>query len=111
MKPLPRFQKHDPDKVKHFVSQVFSRIERPEDTFVFDVVEYEDGHCRVFFSPGYFGRDLPSKSQWNSLKKKMKRHNKRVFVFKEHGKITRTNTDSTVDDSDCYYIDFGFFAK
>jgi hypothetical protein len=72
------------------------------------LVEYPDGHYRALFDPALFvlpaGQSAPSKSQWNNLKKRMKRHEPLVFVFKEHGEATGG------DGSQCYYVDFGFFA-
>lgn len=69
----------------------------------------DDGRCRAIFKKSYFvlqeNNTKPSKSQWSTLKKKMKRHNKGIFVFKETGE-TACNPDS---DTTCYYLDFGYF--
>ena len=69
----------------------------------------DDGRCRAIFTKSYFvlheDATEPSKSQWSSLKKKMKRHNHRIFVFKETGE-TLCNEKA---DETCYFIDFGYF--
>ena len=69
----------------------------------------EDGHCRAIFDKTYFvlheDATEPTKSQWSSLKKKMKRHNHKIFLFKQTGETT-CNEDA---DESCYFIDFGYF--
>lgn len=69
----------------------------------------DDGRCRAIFKKSYFAlqgdNTEPSKSQWSTLKKKLKRHNRGVFVFKEVGEIACQEEA----DSQCYYIDFGFY--
>lgn len=72
---------------------------------------FEDNHFRAIFKRSYFqlaeGVDEPSKSQWNTLKKKMKRRNHSVFIFRNYGSIA-CGGKSTDSDEICYYIDFGF---
>lgn len=69
----------------------------------------DDGRCRAIFKKSYFvlqgDNTEPSKSQWSTLKKKLKRHNRGVFVFKETGEIDCQEGL----DSECFYIDFGFY--
>lgn len=71
----------------------------------------EDGRCRAIFAKSYFvlheDATEPSKSQWSSLKKKLKRHNSNVFVFKETGEVTCNEKA----DENCYFIDFGYFRN
>ncbi len=71
----------------------------------------DDGRCRAIFKKSYFvlqeGNTEPSKSQWSTLKKKIKRHNRGVFVFKETGEIACSPESETM----CYYLDFGFFKN
>jgi len=66
----------------------------------------DDGQCRAIFTTSYFtlqgDNTEPSKSQWSTLKKKLKRHNRGVFIFKETGETVHNDTPH-------YYIDFGFF--
>jgi hypothetical protein len=93
---FPEFDK----KMQHVALALVKSIFR--DHFA-ELKTYEDGHFRVIFNPLYFNLDEtkphPSKSQWSSLKKRLKRHHKGVFVFKATGELT---------DNQCY-LDFGFF--
>ncbi|RMG76179.1 MAG: hypothetical protein D6711_04740 [Chloroflexi bacterium] len=98
MSDLPEFDKHVPfHKANSFAIQIFG------DKFV-NLHAHDDGHYRVVFKKSFFtltqDNTEPTKSQWNTLKKRMKRINKRVFIFKEHGETSE----------DHYYMDFGFFA-
>jgi len=65
---------------------------------------FEDNHFRALFSPSYFvlGEDAtePSKSQWSTLKKRFKRLDRDIFIFKEHGQ-----------QDGLFYIDFGYYAE
>lgn len=73
------------------------------------LIEFEDHHFRAIFKPSYFqlaeGADSPSKSQWNTLKKKMKRRNRSVFIYREYGQIACHDSASR---QACLYLDFGF---
>lgn len=104
MKDLPRFKVLPREVVLKVISPVLTQ---GLTSALRDLIEYPDGHYRVIFDPAYFvlqvGQSEPSKSQWNTLKKKLKRHDPRVFVFKEHDAITH-------DGQRCYFLDFGFFA-
>jgi hypothetical protein len=101
---LPEFEKRPQYLVLPYVKAVFTG------SFL-QLQEYDDGHYRIIFKSIYFvlqgDNTAPSKSQWSTLKKKMKRHNKGVFIFKEVGKV-----DCEIEAADyaCYYVDFGFFA-
>lgn len=110
---LPEFQKHPHDETVAFAKEIFRLGGTPQGSHFVRLVEYDDGHYRAIFRPSYFvlpeGQRQPSKSQWNSLKKKIKRHNPRVFIFKEHGEIPCVAGDTK--DEGCYYVDFGFFAR
>lgn len=76
-------------------------------TQLVDLIAYEDGHYRAIFKPDYFvlTGDAPTKSQWNTLKKHLKRIDDQVFIFKEHGDVP------CGDGERCYYLDFGFFSQ
>lgn len=104
MKDLPTFKARESEWVAGFAAEVLSNEAVSADTRFVRLVEYEDGHYRALFQPDYFvlaeDRDEPSKSQWNTLKKKFKRHHRNVFVFKDYG-----------ESGDLFYIDFGFFAE
>lgn len=104
---LPRFRKYPFDMAHSFASAVLTNPHRSPKTYLRKLVPQEDKHFRAFFAPEYFalaeGETEPSRSQWSSLKKKLKRHDRRVFVFKDHG-------SAQCDGKPCYYVDFGFFA-
>ncbi len=105
MKELPKFKVYRREDVIIFVERVFSHPNKPEESFFRYLVEYDDGHYGAEFSLDYFiNPELPTKSQWNGLKKKMRRHNKRVFVFKEYKLV------SCDDPRSCGFVEFGFFA-
>ncbi|RMG84976.1 MAG: hypothetical protein D6712_10260 [Chloroflexi bacterium] len=97
---LPEFKPLRQEKVLAYLHRVFGEHYVKMDSF-------PDGHYRVYFKPGYFviqpGKTEPSKSQWSTLKKRMKRIHPGVFIFKQTG--TTSSKDGPV-----YYIDFGFFA-
>lgn len=101
--PLPQFARYDRDKVLKFAQQIFVRTSTSDDSFLVDLIEFQDGHYRAIFKAEYFvlaaHETEPTKSQWNTLKKKLKRHDPRIFIFKEHG---------YKDEQHCY-LDFGFF--
>lgn len=106
MKELPEFKTQRREFVTEFLRQVFSHPNQEQSHFV-RLVEHSDGHYSVIFSLGYFAEtnNEPTKSQWNSLKKKLKRHDKRIFVFKDHSVI-----DCDAPWIRCGSLDFGFFA-
>lgn len=104
MKALPQFERQDFVGVEDLVSKIFTNHASDETHFV-TLVEGENNAYRVLFDSGYFvlpeGQEHPSKSQWNTLKKKFKRHNPRIFVFKDYGYTL---------DGLCF-LDFGFFGQ
>ncbi|MFC1960520.1 hypothetical protein ACFLYO_07410 [Chloroflexota bacterium] len=106
MSDLPAFQKPPYNFVHDYATRVLAHP-GSEENYLRDLIAYDDGHYRAIFDPAYFvlaeGRTEPSKSQWNTLKKKMKRHHRGVFVFKQHG-------TTEYADAPHYTIDFGFFA-
>ncbi len=107
-KDLPAFKARNRAAVTAYVNQVFSHEGQSNGAYLQQLVEYDDHHFRAVFSPAYFslldGESQPSKSQWNNLKKKMKRHDKDIFLFKEHGEIITESGERG------YYVDFGFFV-
>lgn len=101
---LPRFQKRQPEQIEAFLKDVLSRDDKD---YLLDSTVFQDGHYRALFDPAYFhlaeGHSRPSKSQWSTLKKKFKRHDPRIFVFKEYGYLSHQGQEAC-------YLDFGFFA-
>lgn len=93
--------------VTRFITKVLVNEHTRVDSYFVELLDYEDGHYRVLFDPGYFvlqeGQAEPTKSQWNSLKKKLKRHDQQAFVFKAHGTVGGPEPR--------YYLDFGFLAE
>lgn len=111
MKDLPKFHRRPREAVLAYLDDVLTnpRADRPGSALVM-LEAFDDGHYRAVFHLDYFvvaeGRAEPSRSQWSTLKKKMKRHHPGVFVFKEHGIIPAEG-----DADPLGYVDFGFFAE
>lgn len=109
MKELPKFRREGRRTVEGLLTQVFTHPNEPDVSYFRGLVEYPDGHYAAVFSLGYFvDTDVPSKSQWNSLKKKLRRHDRRIFVFKEQQIVLCGNFDAAVR---CGQMEFGFFAE
>lgn len=106
MKPLPRFVSRNLHQVQSLAARVLTGHE-DEQTHLVQLLHYDDRHYRAIFHPDYFalqpGHEAPTRSQWNSLKKKFKRYDRSIFVFKETGE-----TSCPDGPYRCYYIDFGF---
>lgn len=102
MKELPVFQPQDFATVEELLLRVFTN-HIADDTHLSTLIERADGSYRVLFNPTYFilqeNHIAPTKSQWATLKKKLKRHDNRIFVFKDVG---------TIDNQ--YFLDFGYFS-
>lgn len=98
--PLPDLRPTHPDYAERYAAQVFG--ER-----LIAVLPLPDHTFRAVFAVDYFtiqaGNTAPSKSQWNTLKKRMKRVNRGVFVLKQTGTVQHQGTDHP-------YIDFGFLS-
>lgn len=107
---LPEFDRRPYQKVHGFISRALTHGEQ---TSLKKLIAYKDGHYRALFSADFFtlaeDRTEPSKSQWNTLKKRLRRMDNKVFVLKQHGTADcDTGSHETVNQA-CYYIDFGFF--
>lgn len=106
---LPDFAPTPYARAEAFIQTVLS--DKAGESALEKLIARDDNSFRAVFRQDYFfiaeDAERPSKSQWNTLKKKMKRHNPTVFVFKEYGyKIC-----SPTSLSWCCYIDFGFFTQ
>jgi hypothetical protein len=105
MSDLPDFLPREYSAVHKFASRALTNPQRSPKTQLRELIAYEDGHYRALFSPDYFilpeGQAEPTKSQWNTFKKHLKRQDKRVFIFKAHG-------EADCGGERCYYVDFGF---
>ncbi len=104
MSNLPDFARRDRDEVFTLMHDLLTNPHQsPPRSHLKELVMHDDGHFRVLFDPAFFilpeGETSPSKSQWNTLKKRIKRHQPTIFVFKEYGTSGKH-----------VYLDFGFFA-
>jgi hypothetical protein len=103
---LPEFEKRSKAKVVPLVTAIFSQ-------HMIELVQHDDGHFRVVFTTGVFtmgeGQTEPTHSQWSTLKKRFKRRDKRLFIFKEHGRIAVDGKKGESATIPHYYLDFGFF--
>jgi hypothetical protein len=102
MSDLPLFDRsRSLEMVRSYLSRVFKH---GADGYLRDLLVFDDGHYRAVFDSFYFtigeGRSEPSRSQWNTLKKHMRRLDRSVFIFKEYGFL----------DDGLAYVDFGFFV-
>ncbi len=108
---LPQFRRVKRAYAASIVHSVLSGARGPA---LLKLTEYEDGHFRAMFAASYFqlaeGRDGPSKSQWNTLKKKLKRRNRSIFVFRDHGDIDCGKVGIGQGGAACLFLDFGFMV-
>lgn len=109
MSTLPHFRKRRREAVEDYATRVFIKPGSDAGTLLRRMVAFEDNHWRAVFDASYFTltEGEPSKSQWNTLKKRMKRMDPSVFIFKGHGD---TLCDPEQDER-CLYVDFGFFER
>ncbi len=103
---LPAFQKRPYSAAREYIAAVLTPPGAA--TALRELLPQEDGHFRAIFAAAYFtlpeGQPEPSRSQWNTLKKRMKRHDRRVFIFKAHELVTYRGET-------CGVVDFGFLAE
>jgi hypothetical protein len=106
MNDLPSLRRRSPEYTRKLAAQMLTAYGASESALL-ELLEIEHNAYRAVFATGYFvlaeGASEPSKSQWNTLKKRFKRAAPFVFIFREHGTIL-------LDGRECYYLDFGFFA-
>lgn len=102
---LPEFDERDFAQVLSLMNSIFGE-------YVVELQTFEDGHFRVIFRRDYFtlheGAVEPTKSQWSSLKKRIKRRDRLIFIFKQTGSVTCSSQDAE-SERRCYYLDFGYF--
>ncbi len=106
-KALPPFRRVKRSFASAFIHRALSS---PRGPALRKLIAYDDNHFRAVFAITYFelaeGNREPSKSQWSTLKKKLKRRDRRVFVFKRHGQ-TKCGKRAGQRET-CLYLDFGF---
>jgi len=112
---LPEFQNRKKHLVMPLMTKIFSR-KGESGNFLLALQQFPDGHFRAVFRSSYFvlteGQAEPSKSQWNTLKKKLKRHDHQLFVFKDTGYVNCDSVKKNMPqnaDFKCCYLDFGYF--
>ncbi len=108
MEGLPEFKREARESVANLMTQVFTHPGDADRSFFRHLEEYPDGHYSVTFDLEYFKDTAePTKSQWNSLKKKLKRHDNRLFIFKAYKVVGCSGGDTTAR---CGQLEIGFFA-
>lgn len=79
---LPEFRKV---KRSYAAALVHGALTGPHGSSLLQLIEFEDHHFRAVFDLKQFqlaeGQQLPSKSQWNSLKKRLKRRDRSIFCI------------------------------
>lgn len=108
-KDLPKFRKV---KRSYAAALIHQALSGPRGAALLQLVEFDDHHYRAVFDLNHFqlaeGNQLPSKSQWNSLKKRLKRRDRSIFIFREYGRIDCESQGKSLAAKTCLYIDFGF---
>lgn len=112
---LPEFRSVPRNQVMSYLNGIFN-VPGMSGSALLKLIEYDDHHFRAIFKSTFFalqpGAEAPTKSQWGTLKKKMKRHDRQVFVFKQTGEVNCNTVDRLRPenrDYRCYYVDFGYF--
>ncbi len=101
-------------KVKHSYAAGIANnvLSSPRGAAMLRLIEFEDHHFRAIFDQKYFqlqdGKTAPSKSQWSTLKKKFKRRNRSIFVFRAHGELPCKQVSRADKGRTCLFLDFGF---
>lgn len=101
-------------KVKHSYAAGIANtvLSSPRGAALLRLIEFEDHHYRAVFAQSYFelqdGKTAPSKSQWSTLKKKFKRRNRSIFVFRAHGALPCKQVMRAEKGRKCLFLDFGF---
>jgi len=108
MDELPPFRRVPRHIASRFIHSALTGARGPA---LIQLRQYEDYHYRAIFAAHYFvlaeGSHTPSKSQWSTLKKKLKRRNPSVFVLREHGQLPCPGAYA----GQCLYIEFGFLPR
>lgn len=106
---LPVFRKVKRSYAAGLANNVLSS---PRGAALLRLIEYDDNHYRAIFDQNYFqmqdGKSAPSKSQWSTLKKKFKRRNRSIFVFRAHGELPCQQASRADKGRTCLFLDFGF---
>ena len=105
----PEFRKVNRQYAWSFIN---GALTGPQGVSLVRLIERRDHHFRAVFKRSYFqlneGAAAPSKSQWNTLKKRLKRRNRLVFIFREYGACDCDGGARDRSEGACFYLDFGF---
>lgn len=108
---LPAFRKV---QRSYAAALVHGALSGPHGSSLLQLIEFDDHHFRVIFDIKQFqlaeGMQLPSKSQWNTLKKRLKRRDRTIFVFRQYGPIDCSSREKALAARTCLYLDFGFLV-
>ena len=106
---LPPFRRV---KRRYAASIIQSVFAGPRGSALLKLQDFQDGHFRAIFSASHFlmadDGALPSRSQWNTLKKKLKRRDRTIFIFREYGELDCSAAGITRRGITCLYLDFAF---
>ncbi|MCY3979649.1 MAG: hypothetical protein OXG23_16240 [Chloroflexi bacterium] len=108
---LPAFRKV---QRSYAAALAHSALAGPHGSSLLQLIEFDDHHFRAIFDLKQFqlagGTQLPSKSQWNSLKKRLKRRDRSIFIFRQYGPIDCGSHGKVSAAQTCLYLDFGFLV-
>jgi len=111
-KELPRFRKV---QRRYAAAIIQNALSGPGGSALLQLNEFDDHHFRAVFDSKFFqlapGKALPSKSQWNTLKKRLKRRERSIFIFRKYGKIDCSELAKSSPVGTCLYLDFGFLSQ
>ena len=109
---LPQFRKV---KRRYAASIIHGALSGPSGSALLQLIEFKDHHYRAVFDSSCFqlaeGKEMPSKSQWNSLKKRLKRRDRSIFIFRQYGRVNCDAHGKSLTADTCLYIDFGFLWR
>ncbi|MCY3833178.1 MAG: hypothetical protein OXG85_09180 [Chloroflexi bacterium] len=111
-KELPRFRNV---QRRYAAAIIHDALSGPAGSALLKLTQFDDHHFRAIFDSKFFqlpaGEELPSKSQWNTLKKRLKRRDRSIFVFREYGPIDCGELAKPRSAGNCLYLDFGFLSQ
>ena len=109
---LPQFRKV---KRSYAASIIHGALTSPRGAALLQLLEYDDHHFRAIFNLKHFqlapGNRQPTKSQWNTLKKRLKRRDRTLFIFRDYGAIDCAALGKRSNAEACLYIDVGFLPN
>lgn len=111
-KELPHFRNV---RRRYAAAIIHDALSGPRGYALLQLTQFDDHHFRAIFDSKFFqlpaGEELPSKSQWNTLKKRLKRRDRSIFIFREYGPIDCSALAKPRAGGICLYLDFGFLSQ